>query len=424
MKSFADPGSAELAIVAAVPGRAQDVARLRLLTDRQRLPVVSVVGKYNHGKSRLLNELLGEDAFRVADKRETVVLSSRDYAGVHWLDAPGLDADVDAGDDNHAMQATWLEADIRLFIHAVTEGELDASERALLESLLADAERTRRQTLFVLSQVDQASDDEQLGKIGQAIDAQFPGLERQLVSASRHRQGVDKGSMLLQTRSGIPALRTALDHAVAGVPQARAHESAWLASETRAELRSLKDERQALHDRLEGQQAAQRRQFDRDLGTVLDKVAIDIQALIDVPGPDHSMTPDSFDNQFKVTAGKLERNRLQVGYSKACIEINAVLIKHGATELPEAQKTNVRSLDSVMVAVMGVYVKYRRHLQQIFCEPKGRDHLKGEFTRYFELSADRVELASKIADAEQGLRVADTGLAALDSLTAALERPA
>jgi hypothetical protein len=343
---------------------------------------------------------------------------------VHWLDAPGLDADVDAGDDSHAMQATWLEADIRLFVHAITEGELDASERGLLESLLADAERTQRQTLFVLSQVDQASDDEQLGKIGQAIDAQFPRLERHLVSATRHRQGVDKDSTLLQTRSGIPALKLALEQAAARVPQARAHESALLVAETSAELDALKAERQSLATRLSQQQRKQREQFDQDLATVLDKVAIDIRALIDVPGHDHSLEPDSFDNQFKITAGKLERNRLQVGYSKACIEINAVLIKHGATELPEAQRTTVRSLDNVMVAVMGVYVKYRRHLQQIFCEPQGQARMKSEFARYFELSADRVELASRIADAEHGLRVAETALAALDSLAGSPGQPA
>jgi ribosome biogenesis GTPase A len=73
---------AELAILAALPSRAQALARLGLLAESDRLPVVTVIGKYNHGKSRLLNELVGHDAFSVADKRETLVLSARDHDGV------------------------------------------------------------------------------------------------------------------------------------------------------------------------------------------------------------------------------------------------------------------------------------------------------------------------------------------------------
>ena len=138
--------------------------------------------------------------------------------------------------------------------------------------------------------------------------------------------------------------------------------------------------------------------------------------LLDVPGPDHSLTPDSFANHFKITPGKLERSRLQVAYSKACIAINAILIKHGVSELPVVQQTAVRSLDNVMVAVMGVSVKYRKDLKQIFCEPAGRDRLRHEFARYFELSPDRVALVADIADAERAADVAERALFALDGV--------
>ncbi len=191
----------------------------------------------------------------------------------------------------------------------------------------------------------------------------------------------------------------------------------WSAvGETRAELGQLVAARHASLGSLREQQAQQRRRFERDLLAVLDKVRVDIRALLDAPGPDHSRTPDSFANQFKVTAGKLERNRLQVGYSRACITINGILIQHGVSELPLAQQTSVRSLDNVMVAVMGVYVKYRKDLQQIFCEDAGRERLQAEFSRYFELSVDRMALASRIADAEADARTAQQALAALDIL--------
>ncbi|WP_404989833.1 GTPase [Caballeronia sp. LZ029] len=50
------------------------MARLDILLGHEE-PIVTVIGKYNHGKSRLLNELIGQEAFAVADRRETVKLS-------------------------------------------------------------------------------------------------------------------------------------------------------------------------------------------------------------------------------------------------------------------------------------------------------------------------------------------------------------
>ncbi|MBH1965649.1 MAG: 50S ribosome-binding GTPase [Comamonadaceae bacterium] len=403
-------------VISVLPARAHDLARLGLLTDRTRLPVVTVIGKYNHGKSRLLNELIGHIAFSVADKRETVELSSHVHQGVRWLDAPGLDADVGTVDDEHALQATWLESDIRLFVHAAKEGELDASERTLLESLHSDGLRYGRQTLLVLTQIDQLSSDDQLRKVADIIGSQAPAFGLHLVSSTRYRQGVDGGKSLLLERSGIPALQQVLQRAVERVPSARVEEAQLLFGEIRSELTQLVDERLVRAEGLRELQTQQRQRFDFDLLTVLEKVALDIQALLDVPGPDHSLTPDSFADQFKMTPGKLERNRLQVGYSKACIEINAVLIKHGVSELPQAQRTSVGSLDNVMVAVMGVYVKYRKDLKQIFCEEAGRARMRSEFVRYFELSSDRVELATSISAACGAVDAAQRALVALDVL--------
>lgn len=403
---------AELQILCVLPGRAHDLARLGLLAMPGRAPVVTVIGKYNHGKSRLLNELIGAQVFSVADRRETLVLSEQLHAGVCWLDAPGLDADVDAADDDHALQAIWLKSDIRLFVHAAKEGELDAAERSLLAALRGDAQRSQRQTLLVLTQVDQLVDEAQQQKVVQAIALQTDAMALHAVSSTRYRQGVDAGKRLLLERSGFPALQSALERAVAEVPAARWHEAVLLFNEIQAELQQLRAARQAALQALRAAQSGQRLRFDSELVAVLDKVGEGMAAVLAVPGPDHSLTPDSFANQFRLTPGKLERNRLQVAYSKACIEINAVLLRHAATELPLAQQTAVRSLDSVMVAVMGVYVKYRRDLSAIFCEPAGRQRLLSEFSRYYEASADRVALARSMSDADQALRAADQALAA------------
>jgi GTP-binding protein EngB required for normal cell division len=416
MKPFHDRGEAELAVLSVLPARVADLARLRLLADEDRPPVVAVVGKYNHGKSRLLNELIGRAAFAVADRRETVALAVHEHDGVRWMDAPGLDADVATADDAHALQAIWLESDIRLFVHAAKEGELDASERMLLTSLRSDGKRTGRQTLFVLSQVDQLADDRQFDEVMRAVGAQVPALGMHPVSSTRYRQGIEGDKALLRARSGIPELQRSLAQAASRVPQARVFEATWRWDSVHAELDALRDARSVLLGSLGEVQSGQRERFDRDLAAVLEKVAIDIQAVLDVPGPDHSLTPDSFANQFKVTPGKLERNRLQVAYSRACIEINAILIRHGVTDLPLVQQTAVRSLDNVMVAVLGVYVKYRKDLQQIFCETAGRERLQREFARYFEWSADRVELSASMVTAENELDLAQRALDALLSL--------
>ena len=414
-----DRTPAERDILAVVPERGHDLARLRMLADGGRAPVVTVVGKYNHGKSRLLNELIGADAFPVADRRETVAMAERRHRGVRWLDAPGLDADVDSGDDHHARQAAWLESDIRLVVHAAKEGELDADEQALLRALLADGERTRRQTLFVLSQVDQLADDAAQESVARAIGAQVPGVVLHPVSAARHRKGVDEGKRLMIERSGIPALETALAKALDRVSEVRAHEAALIRAEIRARLGSLRAAEGAALRSLREEQARQRRRFDEGLNEVLEALEAEMRAVLDVPGPDESRVPDTAGDRFRMTAGKRERARLQIAYSKACIRISAFLTGHGVIELPSTQQTAVASLNTVLVAVMGVSVKYRADLRRIFCETPGRQRLLREFAHYHEQSSDRVELASRIAAAHAGVAAADKALAALGGIEAA-----
>ena len=406
-------------VLSVLPSRNQDLQRLEILSHEPAPPTITVIGKYNHGKSRLLNELMGLDVFAVADRRETVTLAEHMHDDVRWLDAPGLDADVAEADDDHAHRATWLEADIRLFVHAAKEGELDAAERTLLQVLQADQARSRRQTLVVLTQVDQLSDDEHVDKVVHAIQAQAPEFALHQVSSTRHRQGVEQGKQLLVARSGVPQLQSVITEALAAVPAARTHETQRLYDEMRAELQGLHAEAMQRVQQLQALQQKQGQDFESGLLAVLRKVEQDLQPVLDVKGADDALVPDSFENMFKLTAGKRERAHIQIAYSRACIAINAHLVKHGVVELPAEQQTSVGSLDTVMVAVMGVSVKYRDDLRRIFCEAAGRARLVQDFTRYFESSQDRLDLSRQIDDGKARLDAVDKAQAALQEMESA-----
>ncbi|CAO3440961.1 GTPase [Azospirillum endophyticum] len=409
------PGSPRHDVLSVLPNRAHDLARLQELAAGDE-PIVTVIGKYNHGKSRLLNELVGRDVFAVADRRETTTLSVWLHRGVRWLDAPGLDADVGTEDDRHALQAAWLKSDIRLFVHTAKEGELDAKELALLDELRKDALRTRRQTLFVLTQIDQLVDEGELGKVQAAIHKQVTDTTVHTVSATRHRQGVERAKKLLVDRSGIPSLQALLEDALGRVPDARAHEARLLFGEIRDELDELHARQARTLEALCRNQVQQRQAFDEGLDTVLDKVGRDIEQVIDAPVPDYAMAADTAQDKYRMTQAKLERARIQIAYSRACIQIDSFLVGHGVVGLPKEQQVAAGSLNSVMVAVMGVSVKFRKDLRSQFCEASGQARLHREFAHYYERSKDREASRAEITAAESAVAATQQALAALSAM--------
>lgn len=404
---------AELIILSVLPSRANDLARLAVLRQSQSTPVITVIGKYNHGKSRLLNELIGSDAFAVADKRETTTLSEYIHEGVRWLDAPGLDADVASEDDQHAEQAVWLKSDIRLVVHAAKEGELDSAEKDFIELLLADSEKTKRQTLFVLSQIDQLSDEAELEAITKVIQAQVPNASFHTVSATRHRQGVEENKQLFIERSGIPTLKKFLDSALAQVSAAREYETKQRFEALTAELSELQAQQVKRAQQLQEKQVQQRLDFDAGLSLALDKVAEDLEEVLAQSGVDYSLVPDATEDIFNLTAGKLERSRLQIAYSRAIKHLSAYLVKQGVIGLPSEQRVAASGLNTVMVAVLGVSVKYRKDLRRLFFEPAGRARLQKDFTHYYELSDERVALEQHIVETKEALQATEKALAAL-----------
>jgi hypothetical protein len=94
------------------------------------------------------------------------------------------------------------------------------------------------------------------------------------------------------------------------------------------------------------------------------------------------------------------------------------LIRYGVTGLPTEQQTQVRSINTVMIAVLGVSVKSRQDLRKIFDEQSGRDRLCREFAHYFEVSPDRVALVQHINDVSAQVAMYTQALTALQHLEA------
>lgn len=271
---MSDPrATADAQVLALLPHRATDLARLGVLEAGTVPPTVTVAGKYNHGKSRLLNTLLGHEVFAVADHRQTVALDAHVQQGVRWLDAPGLEADVAGGDDAHARRAMEVEADVCLFVHAATEGELDAAEGALLDTLRASDAGSGRCTLLVVTQVDQLADPAQLDGVMRAIGAQVPWLVPWPVSSMRHGQGLAHAMPVLVERSGVPALQARLAQALAQVPALRRDEAARLRAGIGAELQQVLQARQAALQALHQARDARQARFAQGLEDVLARSA-------------------------------------------------------------------------------------------------------------------------------------------------------
>jgi small GTP-binding protein len=132
-----------------------NIEELKELIARASELQVAVYGKYNHGKSSLLNALVEKEVFKTADMRETVTIQSYTKESITWVDTPGLDADVYEKDDSKAKKIL-NKSDLLLFVHSVNEGELDAKEL----NFLKERYKKNNNILLILSQTDKISDVE------------------------------------------------------------------------------------------------------------------------------------------------------------------------------------------------------------------------------------------------------------------------
>jgi len=224
------------------------------------LPTVTVLGKYNHGKSSLLNVVLGAPCFAVSDKRETRCNQIVERAGLRLIDTPGLDADSAGEDDRKAIEAATRDSDLRLFVHAIDQGELDRGEAGLIAQLQHEESETGRAFLLVLTRIDKATaDDRRL--IVEAIRCQAPQARVLAVSANAWIRGQEEGKPALQSLGNIDTLKSEIEQAVSTAFAARTAEGTHLAqgisasvegalAHVRGKLDYLRDSRQRTLDML------------------------------------------------------------------------------------------------------------------------------------------------------------------------------
>jgi len=173
---------------------------------------VVVYGKYNHGKSSLLNALIGDESiFKVEDCRTTTKNDSfiDGLKGIKWIDTPGLSADIQGNDDTHATNAITKEADIILFVHSLRMGELDQAEMEYLKDLVYL--KPASSLILVLTQQDQTR-AEQFETVYGCIEKQVEqfNLKNICVSTTRYFKGLSLNNGNQIARSKILVLQDML----------------------------------------------------------------------------------------------------------------------------------------------------------------------------------------------------------------------
>jgi len=181
------------------------IERFNSYKNSDKLNIVCV-GLYNHGKSSLLNVLVGDldkNTFKVADKRETSEIKEVVKGNVIFVDTPGLDA---MSEDDEKVKDAIKFRDVVLFVHNVATGELARNEVEFLERL----KKEYGDNLYViLSRIDQI-DDATLYKTKEKIKMQIGEIEVFEVSVNRYVKGKKENKKLLVKKSGIEELKKIL----------------------------------------------------------------------------------------------------------------------------------------------------------------------------------------------------------------------
>ncbi len=177
--------------------------RLKFLKEEAKEIRIAVFGKYNHGKSTLLNAIIGKEIFKTADKRETIKNAEHKHNEIIWIDTPGLDADVNGKDDERAMEGAFKLADIILLIHSMQAGELDKYEMLLYQRLIKKDSNYQEKLFLILTQIDQLIDD-QYTQVLNKIKSQMPDILVFPVSATRYLRGIEEKKESFINISGIP----------------------------------------------------------------------------------------------------------------------------------------------------------------------------------------------------------------------------
>lgn len=252
------------------PLHREKIERFYHLQSVDNKPYVAVFGKYNHGKSTLLNALINKEGhFKVSDIRETITNANfqDNTNGIIWLDTPGLDADVTGKDDFEANKGAFVSADIVLIIHSLRTGELDRNEVKHIENLLNHSQNTDK--LLVITQIDQVPDKQHQEQAIKRIKEQLPQFEPILVSSNRYLKGIKENKHQLVEMSGIDNLRNKINNLKENVKAQRNQEIQELKKELNIlldkEISNVNNELRILNE----EKNDARSRFEHDINQIL-----------------------------------------------------------------------------------------------------------------------------------------------------------
>ena len=185
---------------------------LSQIIDDKRYVKIAVAGRMNHGKSSLLNSLIGDNIFKVQDIRETTANSRYElFEDVLLVDTPGLDANIN---DDTIANVAYESSNLILFVHNYNVGDFHKGELEALKRI-ADFHKSEAfgdRFILVLTGKDAVTDqnDRELIKLKLLKDIkQFCGLQNFPifeVSNTTFMKGKSENKEKLITYSGIPTL--------------------------------------------------------------------------------------------------------------------------------------------------------------------------------------------------------------------------
>ncbi len=191
-----------------LPDLEVQITRLEQLLTANKMNVVAF-GKYNHGKSTLLNALTSTELFKTGDIRTTVEIQEVTYNDIVWCDTPGLDADIKRQDDRKSIDAV-NKADLILIVHNAQEGELDNNEFKFIRSKINEDWFNTEKLILVISQTDQVESKEDIIQIKAKIKKQLSTLKSPIkiidTSASLHIKGMRQNKQALKKKGNINKL--------------------------------------------------------------------------------------------------------------------------------------------------------------------------------------------------------------------------
>lgn len=185
---------------------------LSQIIDDKRYVKIAVAGRMNHGKSSLLNSLIGDNIFKVQDIRETSTNSRYElYEDVLLVDTPGLDANIN---DDAIANVAYESSNIILFVHNYNVGDFHKGELEALKRIadFHNSEAFSDRFILVLTGKDAVTDqnDRELIKLKLLKDIkEFCGLQNFPifeVSNTTFMKGKSENKEKLITYSGIPIL--------------------------------------------------------------------------------------------------------------------------------------------------------------------------------------------------------------------------